>query len=268
MNVISGLGPGETRTYVLEVITPPVLETKRSVDVLDSTEKEITFIVNTTLVNFAEEDYTGVTMLFRANPEKIIEIREGELLLNHSDDGQGKTKIFLGTIEGGWERKLSITYREVPPILLSSMDAITYGCDDYANMTIFVIPSELETGAYLEIEAVGPEPYLNTLNAQLVEIRDIYPWEEIEIPVSLDMRTMPDGRYFVTTYFKKDFQTILTDQIDFNINCPERTIVSVSWVGFAVLSVAISMFLIIRAWRRKRHPDEMRHLKKKLNDLK
>jgi hypothetical protein len=268
VDVLSGLRPGETRTYVLEVTTPPVLETKRNVDILDSTEKEITFMVNTTLVNFAEEEYTGVTMIFRADPEKILEIKEGDSLLNYTGDGYGKTKIFLGTIGGGWERKLSITYREVPPILLSSMDAITYGCDDYANMTIFVIPSEMETGAYLEIEAVGPEPHLNTLNAQLVEIKDIYPWEELEVPVSLDMRTMPDGRYFVTTYFKKDFQTILTDQIDFNINCPERTIVSVSWVGFAVLSVAISGFLVIRAWRRKRHPDEMRNLKKKLKDLK
>ncbi|MCK4714308.1 MAG: hypothetical protein KAT35_01945, partial [Candidatus Aenigmarchaeota archaeon] len=149
------LKPGETRTYVLEAVTPPVLETKRDVDILESSEREIRFIINTTLENFALEDYGGVSLLFKSEASNIIYVMEGENLINYSEYDSSTTEIFLGDMRAGWKRKLTIVYTEVPPILLTAVGAVMYGCSDYANMTVFVIPSEREMGSYLEIEVVG-----------------------------------------------------------------------------------------------------------------
>ena len=103
-------------------------------------------------------------------------------------------------------------------------------------------------------------------NAQLVELREIWPWEEVRVPVVLDLRGFPDGRYFVHTRFKRDFQTILSDQSDFYVNCPERTILSVSWVFFLGIGLALAGYLILRSWRRRR-PEGLERLKKKLREL-
>jgi hypothetical protein len=266
VDIIFRLGPGESKSYVLEAATPPVLETKRVVDVLESSEREIKFMVNITLESFALEDYAGVSLVFGSAASKIAYVMEGRSLLNYSDYDSSGVEIFLGEMKAGWERRLTVVYTEVPPILLTAMDAVMYGCNDYANMTVFVIPSERESGAYLEIEVVGPEPQLKTMNALLVELRDIWPWEEVRVPLFLDLRGFPDGRYFVHTRFKKDFQTILADQTDFYVNCPERTFVSLSWIVFLALALAVIGYLLFRSWRRRR-PEGLEALKKKLRDL-
>lgn len=268
VDVIARLQAGETKAYVLEVSTPPVLEVQRFVDVLESNEREIRFMVNITVENFALEDYPGVSFLFRADANKIGYVMEGGDFLNYSKYDESRTDIFLGDIKSGWKRRFSIVYSEVPPILLAALGSVMYECDDYANMDVIVIPSERESGSYLEIEVVGPEPKLKTLNAQLIELREIWPFEEVEIPVRVDVRNYPDGKYFVFTRFKKNFQTILSDQADFYVNCPERTIVSVGWMGFLGFSLLVIGYLVFRFLRRKRKIETLEELKKKLREIK
>ena len=266
VDVIVRIGPGETRAYALEAVTPPVIETRRSVDVLESSESEIVFMVNITLESFALENYTGTSLLFKSDAGKIEYVSEGRLLLNYTDYDSSTTEVFLGNMRPGWKRELTIVYREVPPILLTAMDAVMYGCSDYAKMTVFVIPSEMETGSYLEVEVMGPDPQRNTMNAQLIEMREIWPWEEIRVPVSVDISGFPDGRYFVSTRFKKDFQTILSDQSDFYVNCPERSIVSVSWTVFLGVALVLTGYLLLRSLRRRKE-EGLGPLKKKLREL-
>ncbi len=260
------LKSGETKTYVLEAVTPPVLETKRVVNVLESGEREIRFVVNTTVENFALEVYSGVSLLFKSGTGNVVYVMEGENLLNYSEYDNSTTEIFLGRMEAGRKRELTIVYTEVPPILLTAMGAVMHGCSDYANITVFVIPSERETGSYLEIEVVGPSPHLKTMNAQLVEMKDVWPWEEVRLPFSVDLRSFSDGKYSVYSRFKKDFQTILTDHSDFYVNCPERTIVSLSWMVFLAVALAAIGYLLFRFWRRKR-PEGIGELKRKLREL-
>jgi hypothetical protein len=260
------LKPDETKTYVLEAATPPVLETRRVVDVLESSEREIKFIVNITLENFALEDYGGVSLLFRSEASNIVYVTGEGSLINYSEYDSSNTEIFLGNMGAGWKRELTIVYTEVPPILLTVMGAVMYGCSDYANITVFVIPSEGETGSYLEIEVVGPEPHLKTMNAQLVEMKDVWPWEEVEIPLVVDLRSFSDGKYSVYTRFKKDFQTVLADNSEFYVNCPERTIISVSWAGFLAIALVVTVYLLFRSWRRRK-PESITALRKKLREL-
>ena len=78
---------------------------------------------------------------------------------------------------------------------------------------------------------------------------------------------LPDGDYVIHTKYKKDFQTVLSDTLDFSISCPERTFVSVSWLVFLAASIVIVVLLVIRSWRRKRDDESIESLKKKLRDL-
>jgi hypothetical protein len=268
VDVIVRLQAGETKAYVLEAVTPPVLEIERFADVLESNEREIRFMINITVQNFALEDYPGVSLLFRAVASKIVSVMEGENLLNYSEYDDSTTDIFLGDVKSGHDRKLSIVYTEVPPILLAALGSVMYECNDYANMNVIVIPSERESGSYIEVEVVGPEPQLETLNAQLIELREVWPFEEVDVPVKFDIRNYPDGRYFVFTKFKENFQTILSDQSDFYVSCPERTIVSLSWMGFLGFALVAIGYLVFRFLRRKRRIENLEVLKKKLRKLK
>jgi hypothetical protein len=252
VDAVFRLGPGETGMYVLEATTPPVLETGRVVSVIESSETEIKFMVNITLENFALEDYQGVSLLFRTTPERVIGVTEGGTLLNFSEFDEQTTEIFLGEMRSGWKRELSLVYSEIPPILLTSMSSFRYSCASEALMTVFVVPSEREVTSYLEVEVVGPYPELKTVNAQLIELRDLWPWEEVEIPVRLDISNLPDGSYRIYTNFKKNFVTVLSDNTDFIVDCPSRLAISVSWIGFLVVAVALIIYSIIRLVRKKR----------------
>jgi hypothetical protein len=267
VDYIVSIEPGESKTFVLEVTTPPLLETGRVVDILDSTDKEIVFMINTTIRNFALEDYPSVSFIFDSPEDKIIYVMEGNRYLNYSAYIDS-SEIMLGDMGSGEDIYITIVYREVPPLLLTSMSSFMYGCADQANMTVFVIPSERESGAYLEIEVMGPDPQMNTINAQLLEIRDVWPWEEVKVPVNFDLAPMPDGKYIVNTKFKKSFQTILSDKIDFTVSCPEKTIVSIGWNVVLVISVALVGFLLYRTLKRVRKKDSLGALEKKLRDIK
>ncbi len=264
---IMGLGPGETVDYVMEVTTPPVMETSRYVDVISSNETIIRFMVNVTLDNFAEEFYSNVSFIFRASPEKILSIIDGPDEYPFSLYDEGLSEIFVGDMESGDRRRLTIVYEEKPPILITAMDAISYGCVNRVNITAIVIPSQSESGSYIEIEIDGPEPDFKTVHAQLKEVGRIESWEEIRIPVSMDVSELPSGRYFVYTRFKRDFETVLADQIEFTIECPERDIMSVSWFVFLGAAAVIIIYLVLRTRRRKKDEAGIESLKKKLRSL-
>jgi len=50
------------------------------------------------------------------------------------------------------------------------------------------------------------------------------------------------------------------------VNCPERTIVSLSWMVFLAVALAAIGYLLFRFWRRKR-PEGIGELKRKLREL-
>jgi len=255
-----------SRDYMMEVTTPPVMETSRYVDVMNSNETIIRFMVNVTLDNFAEEFYENISFIFKTTPNKIISIIDGPHEYPFSLYGEDLTEIFVGDMKTGDQRRLTITYEEKPPILITAMNAINYLCADDADITAIVIPSETESGSYIEIEVAGPEPDFKTVHAQLKEVGYIEMWEEVRIPVSIDMSNLPSGRYLVYTSFKRDFNTILSDQIEFTIDCPSRDILSINWMIFIVIALVITGYLVLRI-RRKKDEAGIETLKKKLRSL-
>lgn len=258
---------GCSRDYVLEVSTPPVMETSRYVDVISSNESVIRFTVNITIKNFAEEEYRNVSYIFHTEPRKIISITDGPEKYPYAWYGEGSSEIFVGDMSPWQEKVFLITFEETPPILLTAMNAINYGCSDRANITIIVIPSEEESNSYIEVEVGGPGPEYRTVHAELIEVGAVEQWGEIRLPVTLRISELPSGKYFVYSRFKRDFETILSDQTEFSVDCPEREMMSVSWLFFLVAAIVIVAYLVIRSARRRKHETTVEDLKKKLRSL-
>ena len=263
---IAKLASFETRIYAIEVTTPPVLETKEVLDVLESDEKTVKFSLNITLVNFALEDYYNVSFFLQIPRKDIISIRDDGSTVEFIDSGDG-IEILLDSVKSNETRFLYIIYEQTPPVIITTLENLKYGCVDSVRGYVFIIPSERERGAYLEMEVIGPDPYLKTVHADLKVIGNMREFEEKRVPISFDSSSLGSGRYIIYTKFKRDFSTILYHQRDFVIDCPEREMIRISWVVFAVIAAAVIILLVFRTYRKKTYKKEIRELKKKIKGI-
>lgn len=256
----------ETRMFAIEITTPPVLETREMLDVLESNDTTVIFFLNKTIVNFAEEDYFNVSLIVPVYPEKIISLTEDgkELDYNANEDG---IEIIIGSMPAGDIRYIQVLYEEKPPVMIATLENLKYQCQESISGNVFIIPSQKERGAYLEMEIIGPEPDIKTIFADIVVLGDLAEFQEKKVPISFSASSMGSGRYMLYTKYKKDFSTVLHHQRDFVIDCPEREIIEISWIVFAVAGIAIVAFLLLRIYRKKSYRKEMRELRKKIKDI-
>ncbi|MCX6814626.1 MAG: hypothetical protein NTY20_03190 [Candidatus Aenigmarchaeota archaeon] len=264
VNWYARLGGNERKTYMIEADTPPVLETRREITVLESNRTSIRIIVNMTMENFARERYSNVTLLFPVKKEKIIMISDPTVTI---EEFQDNVKIIMPGFNGLEVRSLSIMYVETPPMLATTLNAIKFSCSDSAKVTIIVVPSEAELDSYIETEVVGPEPNLITSHVEIVDLKGAKPYQEIRIPIRISLSSFPSGKYFVYTKFNRNFVTILSDKKEFTIDCPGRDLKSVSWMLVLAASFLIVGFLAIRVYRKRSYEKELAELRKKVKEI-
>jgi hypothetical protein len=264
VNWYARLGGKERKTYLVEADTPPVLETRREMTVLESNRTMIRMIANMTMENFGRESYANVTLLFPVKREKITMISDPTASIEEGRDG---SRIIIPGFSGLEVRNLSIMYVETPPMLAATLNAIKFSCTDSAKVTVIVVPSEAETDAYIETEVVGPEPHLITAHVEVRDLRGAKPYEEIKIPITISLSSFPSGKYFVYTKFNRNFVNILSDSKEFEVDCPERDLKSVSWVFVLAVSMLVVGFLGVRVYRKRSYEKEMVRLRKKVKEI-
>lgn len=264
VNWYARLAGRERKTYMIEADTPPVLETKREITVLESNRTSIRIIANITMENFARERYTNVTFVFPVKKEKIIMISDPAVGIVEFQDG---VKLITPAFRGLEVRSLSIMYVETPPMLATTLNAIKFSCSDSAKVTIIVVPSEAELDSYVEMEVVGPEPNLITSHVEIVDLKGAKPYEEIRIPIRLSLSSFPSGKYFVYTKFNRNFVTILSDKKEFSVDCAGRDLKSISWMLVLAASFLVVGFLAIRVYRKRSYERELAELRKKVKEI-
>jgi hypothetical protein len=114
---------------------------------------------------------------------------------------------------------------------------------------------------------VGPEPNLITSHAEVLDLGNARPYQEIKIPVRINLYSFPSGKYFVYTKFRKDFGTILSDSREFFVDCPGREIIQISWIFVLGASIAIVALLALRVYRKRSYEKELGELKKKVKGI-
>lgn len=255
-----------TGIYAIEITTPPVLETKEVVDVLETNETTVTFFLNITLVNFALEDYSNVSFLIPISREKVISIQDDNGPVDFIDNGDG-IELLLGSIAASQTMYIYVVYEEIPPVIMTTLDSLNYQCPDYVSGNVFIIPSERERGAYLEMEVMGPDPGLKTVFADLILLDEMREFEEKKVPIGFSASSLASGKYVIYTRFKKDFTTILHHQRDFIIDCPEREIIRISWLIFVAIAALVVGFLVFRIYKKRTYKKELGELKKKIRGI-
>ena len=244
VNWIARLGGAETKTYVIEVATPPVMKVDENLDVLESGKILVKFMNNITLKNFAMHIYKNISFRYPVSLEKIISIGDSGLTAEEEENG---TVIIVPELPPNGTVEISIVYKQKPPVLITVMDSLRYGCHDSANISIFIIPEEDEASAYLETEILGPDSRMKTAWIDLSYIGDMERFKEAGMSIGVDLGMFPGGRYLVVNRFKKNFGTVLSDEKEFFIDCPERQVIALNYLVFVVIAAAVIVMLLLRA---------------------
>jgi hypothetical protein len=257
-------GARERKTYVLEAITPPVLETNREIEIMETNRTNVRIIARITLVNFAREGYSNISLLLPVRRDRILMVSDPAVRIEGSGD---QVTIVIPGMEPFETKNLSIMYTEAPPTMAVTLDAIRYGCSDSAKVNIYVVPSDNEVQSYVETQVVGPFPNLITTHAEVVELGGAKAFQEIKIPIRISLASFPTGRYFIYTRFNKDFGTVLSDSKEFEIDCPSRDLRSVSWIFILAAGLFIVALLGIRVYRKRSYRSELEDLRKKVKKI-
>ncbi|MBN2042946.1 MAG: hypothetical protein JW754_04025 [Candidatus Aenigmarchaeota archaeon] len=252
-----------TKEYLIEITTPPVLKIVEMLDVLETGEAIVVFQMSNSLKNFAQEDYSDISMFIPISNKKILNISDNLEIIG-DDSG---SYVMIPLIKSGETIRFYLQYQESPPVMATSLNALEYTCTDFANITVFVIPSETMLNSYLEFEVIGPEPSLKTKFADVVKIGRANKFQEVKVPISVDVFSMPSGKYFTYAKFREGFSTLLSDQKEFSVNCEDVTEISISWVIVLVICIVMVLYVVKRIHRKRTHISEIKDLRKKLEDL-
>ncbi len=261
VNWHASLGPGQTGVYRIEITTPPVLNIKENVTVIEATNLTVTFEINITLKNFAGVDYFNISLEFP--------IKNGNVLLmegNGVELFEEGSSIVVRDMKAGQTAGVRILYTERPPVIITTMGSSIYGCNEEINISVFVIPSEKEASSYLEMEIMGPKPSVSTLYANMYSFRDVSPEQRVEIPLGINSAELPPGKHVLLVRFRKDFGTLLSSDREFEIDC-ETSIVSIGWVYVVLVLGAAAAVMLLRVHRRRSARKEMEELKRKVKSL-
>lgn len=239
---ISGL---ETKRYVIEVTTPPILEEKRVVDVLESNETMVKFIINITLGNPALETYRDVGFELPINFEKVVKANDERKELNYTKQ-DGMILVHVPEMEKESVKDISVIYKEKPPILVINLDRLEYQHNSTVNLTGIVIPAEDIEGSYLEIEAMGPEPYMETIYIDISMLERMESGEKVEFSSSFGLSSLPTGKYLVDVRFRRDIWTILSAQEMFHVK-GIMPVVRIEFIFF-ILAAALAASLVERSY--------------------
>lgn len=251
--------PQEEKSVYLQVITPPVIEIWREVTPLFSNESWVNFEMNSTVRNFAMEDYTNVMYTLPCSAENVI-YHEG---LEGIIPGLDEASALLGFLESEANASFYLRYMQRPPILIVTTNGFNFSNEDLLEIKIIVIPTEREELSYVEIEAGGPVDPAGrsgkTIYGDMMSVEgekgSINEFREV---ISLD--SLVPGDYVLVTKFKKDFVTILTDEKEFTVGGGKLLFE----IGYNILLLLLAVFVWFLFSRVERKKDEFREELRKL----
>ncbi len=260
--------PQEKKTYYIEVRTPPVLAVEDNMDVIGFEGDIALFMLNTTLHNMGEEDYTKIFFNLSIDPEKIISVDDENGHLNYTDTGTGDIYINIPFIGKGSEKKITVVYSETPPVIVIKPDKKNYAStDSFVNLTTIIIPSELMHSMNLEIEVISKTPVMTTVYINLISLGTLTPGKVTRVYDHFRLPSSPPGEYIVRARLRKDFWEVLQDTEVFNVFGAEPAVYRIEIAGILIAAAAFILLLVIRRYRRVSFMDDLRTMRRRIRHL-
>lgn len=201
--------PLETRVYEIRIMTPPILEVDRKVEVLEKLpDKKVKLKMDTYLRSFAKEDYTGIKMRVPIAYEKILEIKDAFGNKLPYNGGADSISIDVPDMEGESMKTITITYTESYPAIVVTTDKERYKANNPVGMSILVINGGEELShPFIETEVYDPR--MDILHTSVVDIGSLEPLAKTETSQEfLVPMSAPTGMYVANVRFREDFATI------------------------------------------------------------
>jgi len=247
----------ETKQYQLEVYTPPVVESRKEINVLEANSSWLKLKLDTEVKNTALENYSDVRYPFPLDRSNILAVNGSQAVLDKSGN---RSQILLGDFNSLQSKPLSLVYRDQPPILITKLDRSNYSQQDKVNLTVFVVPSGKEGKGYVEVEAFGPAETSTQLKKtkQKIQVRyadilrgGISPGEYAKFSREIDLSGFSPGRYVIHTSFRGMITPLLSEKDVFYVRGKEIPTLRIT-IWFLLLTVALVVIsYVLRKHRRE-----------------
>ncbi len=249
------LGPQEEKTFYIQIFTPPALETLKDLMPIFSNKTLVVFDMNSTVKNFAEEDYYKVVYTLPCSIENLIFYENIEGV--ESRDNQ--TALLLGKLKASEQKSFYVRYSQKPPILMVTTNDRNFTSSDTLKINIVIIPAEREERGYLEIEIIDMER-CKTVYGDIVPVEgkagSVNKFEKL-----INLKNFQPGHYKVKIKFKKDFVEILSKEKEFSVS--GRNAVEISYEVLLLFLLTFVLFSFSRIRKRKdKFKEELERLRK------
>ncbi len=205
----STVEPFETRTFEIRVLTPPVIEIDRDVEVLGKLEdKMVKLKTDIYLKSFSKETYNNVVLNLPLPYENIIEAKDGFGNNLQFTGGKESTSIIIDSIEADGLKTVTVMYKESYPTIIITPDRDRYDLSSPVSLEILVINGgeDIEY-PFLEVEIYTPG--MDVIYSNMEKLETLEPLEKTEFYEKFQIpATAPSGMYIASAKFREDFTTL------------------------------------------------------------
>ncbi len=201
----------DTRRYEVRLLTPPVSEVDRSVEVLEELPDEMVKIeMEINLRNFASTEYDEVLMNLPIPQDNIIEATDAfgeDIGYTGTED---TTTLIIEDVPAKDLKTLVLTYKQPYPTIIVTPEQDIYEADGPVDLRVLVINGgEKIDNPKIELALYSPE--MRTVFSEVKELDGLEPLEETEMTETYILdEHIPEGEYLAEVRFREDFATLAT----------------------------------------------------------
>jgi hypothetical protein len=199
----------ETRVYEVRILTPPILEIDRDIEVLEKLEnKMVKLKMDVYLKNFAEEEYENIILNLPISYQNIFEVRDAFGNQLAFTGGADTSSITIDKLEPSGLKTVTVIYKESYPTIIVTPDRDRYDLNSPVGLEILVINGgDTIEYPYLEVEIYTPG--MDVLFSTIESLENMEPLEKTEVYEKFVIPAYaPGGMYLATARFREDFVTL------------------------------------------------------------
>ena len=244
----SVLSPLENRNYEVVVLTPPVLEIDRDVEVMEQLpNKKVRLKMDIFLKSFAKEDYQNVILNLPISYENIEEVRDGFGNRLAFTGGLDTATITVDRIQAGELKTITVIYQESYPTIIITPDRDRYNLNSPVSLEILVINGgETIEYPFLEIEIYTPG--MEVIFSDIQRLEELDPLEKTELYEKFVIPAVaPEGMYIASVKFREDFAVLASTTGNFYVLGVSGGIPEILEISMIVLVLGVLGYF---SWRR------------------
>jgi hypothetical protein len=199
----------ETRPYEVRVLTPPVLEIDRDIEVLEKVEERMVKLkMDVYLKNFAEEGYENIVLNLPIAYQNIYEVRDAFGNPLQFTGGADTSSIIVDKMEPDGLKTVTVIYKESYPTIIITPDRDRYDLNSPVGLEILVINGgDTVDYPYLEVEIYTPG--MDVMYSTIEKLETMDPLEKTEMYEKFSIPAYaPGGMYIASAKFREDFVTL------------------------------------------------------------